>query len=238
LGAQQEPSALQTCFAPCGLAGQALLIFPLQPSSNVPQATPLAPTGSAGVQGGPHLPFWLHTSGLVHEPQLYCVPPQVPLVFPHSRSSTAHCHGGSGGPQRFAMPLAAQIVPDGQLPHLTVPPQPSEMYPHSALAALHRSLAALGTHLPPDAAGAGSQRLNAALHTVPAAQSPQSVVSVCGPQPSQAGPHSKPKSLQLGELHATHVLLSGSHSVPAAQLPHSSRTPHVLRTRPHCAPKS
>src|SRR5688500_18124725 len=96
----------------------------------------------------------------------------------------------------------------------------------------------MGTHMPPDAAGAGSQRLNVSLHTMPAAHSPQLVTSVLGPQPSHAEPHSKPKSSQLGWLHATHVLLSGSHSSPAAQSPQSRRTPHVLRTRPHSAPKS
>jgi hypothetical protein len=73
-------------------------------------------------------------------------------------------------------------------------------------------LAALGTHVPPDAFGAGSQRLNSTLQTMPLEQSPQSVVCVRGPQPSQAGPHSKPKSPQLGALHALQVLLSGSHS--------------------------
>jgi hypothetical protein len=104
-----------------------LLIFPLQPSSNVPQSTLLASAGSAGVQGGPHLPFSLQTSGSVHEPQVYCFPPQVPLVLPHSRSSTAHCHGCSGGPQRLAMPPVAQLEPLAQSPHFTVPPQPSEM---------------------------------------------------------------------------------------------------------------
>jgi hypothetical protein len=86
------------------------------------------------------------------------------------------------------------------------------MYPQSALAAAHSALAGLGTHVPPDAAGAGSQRLNATLQTMPVEQSPQSVVWLRGPQPSQAGPHSKPKSPQLAALQALHVLLSGSHS--------------------------
>jgi hypothetical protein len=86
------------------------------------------------------------------------------------------------------------------------------MYPQSALAAAHKALAAAGTQVPPAVFGTGSQRLNAALHAIPAAQSPHSVVCVRGPQPSQAGPHSKPKSRQLGALQATQVLLSGSHS--------------------------
>jgi hypothetical protein len=122
---------VQTCFAlgslALPLAGHALLILPLQPSSNVPQATLLASAGSVGVHGGPHLPFVLHTSGLVHAPQSYCLPPHVPLVLPHSRCSTAHCHGCSSGPQRFAMPPVAQLEPFGQSPHFTVPLQPSEM---------------------------------------------------------------------------------------------------------------
>ena len=184
----------------------------MQPSSNVPQATLVASGGSAGSHGGPHLPFVLQTSGLVQAPQLYCSPPHMPLVLPHSRPSTAHCHGVSGDAQRLAIPPAPHTEPAAQLAHLTVPPQPSEMYPHSALAAVHRALAVLGTHVPPDADGAGSQRLNAALQTIPATQSPQSVVCARGPQPSQAGPHSKPKSPQLGALHAMQVLLSGSHS--------------------------
>jgi len=104
-----------------------LLTFPLQPSSKVPQATLLASAGSAGTHGGPHLPFSLHTSGLVQAPQSYCWPPQVTLVLPQSRSSTVHSHGFSSGLQRFAMPPVAQLDPLGQSPHFMVPPQPFEM---------------------------------------------------------------------------------------------------------------
>ena len=118
---------MHACFVPCWLTGHAFVIFPLQPSSNVPQARLLASGGSAGTHGGPHLPLTLQTSGLVHAPQSDGLPPQVPLVLPHSRSSTAHCQGFSSGPQRFAIPPVAQLEPAGQSPHFTVPPQPSEM---------------------------------------------------------------------------------------------------------------
>jgi hypothetical protein len=107
--------------------GQSLLILPLQPSSNVPQANASASAGSFGAHAAPHLPFVLHTSGFVHVPQLTGLAPHAAAVKPHSRCSTTHCQAGSGGPQRLAMPFVPQLSPSAQSPHFTVSPQPFEM---------------------------------------------------------------------------------------------------------------
>ena len=42
----------------------------------------------------------------------------------------------------------------------------------------------------------------------------------------------------MGFLHATQAWLSGSHSWPIGQLPQSMCLPQLLRTTPHCAPRS
>lgn len=233
VGAQHVLSAAQT-----PLFGHAFVIVAPHPSSNWPQAAAAASAGSAGVQGFPHLPFALHTSPGAHFPQSTVAPPQALLIVPHSRASAAHSRAGSGGPHRFAMPSVAQDSPGEQLPQPARAPHPSEMNPHSAFWARHSVFGSSGTQLPPTDFGVGSHRLNPALQVKPAPHPPQSVSVVRGPQPSQAGPHSNPRSSHVGLLQATQRFVFGSHWELAAQSPQSSRTPHVFRIFPHSAPRS
>jgi hypothetical protein len=184
------------------------------------------------------LPFALHTSPGAHLPQSIEAVPQALLICPHSLPAAAHSRAGSGGPHRLAIPAVAHDSPVGHAPQSITEEQPSETKPHSAFCAAHAALAPSGTQVPPAAFGDGSQRLKSALQVKPAGQSPQSASDVRLPQPSQAGPHSKPSAAQVGLLQATHLLVFGSHSELSGQSPQSRRAPQVLRIFPHSAPRS
>jgi hypothetical protein len=161
---QHVPALVQTVPAAHGF-----WILPPQPSSKEPHCTAAAAGGSAGVQGGPHLPFVLHTWPVAHVPQLMRRPPQALVMLPHSRPCAAHSASGSGGPQRLAMPPVAQAFPAGHSPHETLPPQPLDMNPHCAPASAHSCAGVLVGQV------FGSQRLLSPLHTEVAAQVPQFV---------------------------------------------------------------
>ncbi len=93
-------------------------------------------------------------------------------------------------PQTLGVPSAPQIAGAVQLPQSSVPPQPSEIMPHSALSALQvvgTQSHTLGVPPPPHVSGA--------------TQDPQS--SGCGHVPFAMLPHSAPSSAQVAGVQHT-----------------------------------
>jgi hypothetical protein len=151
---------------------------------------------------------------------------QALVISPQFLPSAMHSSGVTLGSQRFAMPRTPQLSPalqpkPGTVSQFTVPPQPFEMTPHSspffAFASAHRSAADFGVQL-------GSQVWKTVLHfralpSLAGEQLPQSVwlAGMSSPQPSQAFPHSNPRSLHVTGWHSRHLWVSGSHSLPGPQ---------------------
>ena len=85
--------------------------------------------GSAGVQGGPHLPSCCTLAG--RQSTIECAAAARAGDVPHSRPCATHSASGSGGPQRWRATGSAGLS-CGAFSHETLPPQPLDMNPHCA----------------------------------------------------------------------------------------------------------
>ena len=116
--------------------------------------------------------------------------------------------------------LSGWHSPPLQLPQSTVPPQPSEIFPHSALTSLH----VRGWH------GPWPQRLGfVAPHVSPVGQLPQSRKS---PQPSATSPQTLlGKSAHV--LGCQHSCSAWTHTSPPGHVPQFSTAPQPSGRVPH-----
>jgi hypothetical protein len=139
-----------------------------QPSLTVPQFLPC----EAHVFGTQLLQtLSTQSSPSAHTPQMTGVPVQGLVTVPQFFPWRLHSPGGDAGLQT----LLTQVSVVGQpLPHVRIPPQPSEIVPHSAPTASQVTRAQ------------GLQVLVTASQTSPA---PQAVQSISAPQPSVTLPH-------------------------------------------------
>jgi hypothetical protein len=168
-------------------------------SSNVPHWNAVKSAHVLALHGLPQTPFELQTSPAGQLPHWTASPVHALITEPQVLPTALHSSGVCFVSQRLAMPRTPQLSPftqpkPGTPSQVTVPPQPSEIVPHSTprlvFAAAQRTAALCGTQL-------GSQTWKRALQRraappAPGVQLPQSVwlVGESSPQPSHAKPHS------------------------------------------------
>ncbi len=182
------------------------------PSEMAPQSLP----SSAHVFGTHPLHAWsMHVAPAGHEPQAIFWPVHASLTVPQVAPSVWQALGSGAGTHA----LATHCCPPVQVPHIKVPPHPSEMVPQSLPAAAH----VVVWHV-----------VHVWLTASQACPEPQLFGQDIGlPQPSMIDPH---WPVQSPATHAVHLCVAPSQTWPAAHVPQTVRLPQASPRTPHVAP--